>query len=352
MRIETSSPSVEFDRDWKVDFKNSIQTYEDLEAATGRAFPRTPYSLFIPRPFLNKIEAAGWDSPLGKQFLPQEEECGLEGQEDPIGDDIHSKGFGIIHRYKNRVLYSPTEICPIQCRYCFRKNELGQKSPVFKSQLEMAIEYVKDHPEVEEVILTGGDPLILGDAKLEFILESFANLKQIKLIRLHSRTPIILPNRINQDLIQLFRRIEAKVQILSLVIHTNHISEWSPEFLRSLHKLRAEPIHLLSQSVLLKGVNDDVDSLKTLFMNLVSWGVQPYYLHHPDDVRGAQHFRLTLLEGRRIYRDLKANLSGFLLPKYVIELPEGNGKALAYSDEQRIGSWKSHDGEEISFDPF
>lgn len=352
MKTESSTTAHHpYNTDWKSDFKNSIQTKEELELFCGQEFPEVNFSLFIPRPFLQKILEAGINSPLGKQFLPHIEELEEGGKRDPIGDQAFSKGAGVIHRYKNRILYSPTEICPIHCRYCFRKNELGKKNPVFKSQLEMAIEYVQTHPEIEEVILTGGDPLILGDAKLEFILESFANLKQIKMLRLHSRTPIILPNRINDDLVQLFRRIQSKVQVLSLVIHTNHPSEWTPELLRGLQRLRPEPIHLLSQSVLLKGVNDDVVTLKTLFTHLVSWGVQPYYLHHPDDVLGAQHFRLSLKEGREIYRNLKAEVSGFILPKYVIELPEGSGKAHAYSDQQDRFTWVTHKGEKIPFQP-
>lgn len=350
MRAETfTSGADSFHHDWKFDFKNSIQTIEELEKVSGLKFPNLDYSLFLPRPFLQKILEAGLDSPLAKQFLPSLEEVQKGGKIDPIGDQEFSKGAGVIHRYQNRILYSPTEICPIQCRYCFRKNELGQKNPVFKSQLELAIEYIKENPEIEEVILTGGDPLILGDAKLEFILESFASLKQIKMLRLHSRTPVILPNRINRDFVQMLRKVKAKVQILSMVIHTNHPSEWSPEFLRALNLLRGEPIHLLSQSVLLRGVNDDEIVLKALFTSLVSWGVQPYYLHHPDDVLGAQHFRLSLEEGRAIYQRLKASVSGFILPKYVIELPEGKGKAHAYTDQQDRFTWVSHKGEKIPF---
>lgn len=342
-----TNQSKSFDNNWQVDFKQAVKTTKELEEASGRLFPDVEYPLFIPRPYLYKILELGTNSVLGKQFLPQPEENFEFGEIDPIGDQIYSQGSGVIHRYHNRILYSPTEICPIQCRYCFRKNELGNKDPVFKGQLERALEYIRNNPEVEEVILTGGDPLILGDAKLDFILNSFAHLSQIKMIRLHTRTPVILPNRINQSFIELLKKIKSKVQILTIVIHTNHILEWTTEFKRAINLLRGEPFNVLSQSVLLKDINDDPLTLKRLFMGLVSLGVQPYYLHHPDNVKGAQHFRLSLQEGRLIYRELKAITSGFILPKYVVELPNGKGKALAYSDQKNLSTWTSHDGHEV-----
>ncbi len=315
--------------DWQQDFRLALKSLTDLEEYFEVGFPQTPYSQFIPRPFALKIKNAGEGSPLWRQFLPADEESEDGGLVDPIADEHYSKGKGIIHRYKNRILYTPTEVCPIQCRYCFRKNELLQNSDVFKNNLEVAINYLENNPQVEEVILTGGDPLVLANHKIEQILEAFSKVPSVKMIRFHTRTPIILPNRLDDELLDLLKRYAHKFTILSLVIHTNHLSEWTPEFLYALQKLRPLGINLLSQSVLLKGVNDNWLDLKVLFSSLVANGVNPYYLHHPDPTKGAMHFMLSREEGELIYKKLKEESSGFLLPHYVVEQPNGAGKIFA-----------------------
>lgn len=332
---------------WEDDFRQSIRSSHELETWTSESTAETPYPLFLPRPFLSKILAAGKNSPLWKQFIPDEKENHEQGELDPIGDERHSKGFGIIHRYKNRILFSPTEVCPVLCRYCFRKNELHQDKDIFKANLERALEYVRSNPQVEEVIFTGGDPLILSDAKIETLLKSFSQIPSIKMVRFHSRTPVILPNRMTPKLIKLLEKYTSRFSLLSLVIHTNHLSEWSPEFLRSLEALRKTPVNLMSQSVLLKGVNDNVEDLAILFKMLMTNGVRPYYLHHPDPVKGGSHFLLSLEEGRDIYSALKSSLSGFILPRYVVELPEGEGKAFAFQSQNAQG-WLNHEGKRLS----
>ncbi|MCF8058793.1 MAG: KamA family radical SAM protein [Bacteriovoracaceae bacterium] len=332
--INNVSPIREglFSVDWQQDFREALKSLSDLENYFEESFPQIPYSVFIPRPYAFKIKNAGIDSPLGRQFLPAVEEHRPEGLIDPISDELFSKGKGIIHRYKNRILFTPTEVCPIQCRYCFRKNELLQNNDVFKNNLEVAVNYATFHPQVEEVILTGGDPLILANHKIEEILAAFSKVKTVKMIRFHTRTPVILPNRIDEELIDILKHFSQKLSILSLVIHTNHLSEWTPEFLLGLQKLRSTGLNLLSQSVLLKGVNDNWFDLKILFSSLVSNGVTPYYLHHPDPTKGAMHFMISREEGKSIYKKLKEESSGFLLPHYVIEQPNGAGKVLALKD--------------------
>lgn len=317
---------------WKEDFKNALRGHEDLENFFEESFPQTGYPLFIPLPFAQKIKEAGLDSPLGRQFLPAKEELIQDGLIDPIADFKHSKGHGIIHRYSNRILFTPTEVCPIQCRYCFRKNELHQNLDIFKSNLLGLKAYLKEHPEVEEVILTGGDPLVLSNSKVYDLLDALSQMKTVKMIRFHTRTPIILPNRINSGLVEVLNHFNKRFMAISFVIHTNHLSEWSREFLYGLDRLRKTQTHLLSQSVILKGVNDNKEDLKVLFNSLYTRGVRPYYLHHPDPVRGGTHFMISKEEGKELYLAVKKEVSGVVLPHYVYEQDEGAGKMLVLSN--------------------
>ncbi len=326
MNLESS---LSFSNSWKDDFRDALRTQEECESFFETTLPHTPYSLFIPRPFAQKIKESGEGSPLWQQFLPSLQENRHDGLTDPIADQGHAVGGGIIHRYQNRVLFTPTEICPIQCRYCFRKNELHQNLDVFKSNLDHLRGYLLHHPEVEEVILTGGDPLILSNSKVYDLLDAISKIESIKMIRFHTRTPVILPNRINSGLVEVLNHFSRQFLAISLVLHTNHLSEWTPEFLRGLKRLRPLPINLLSQSVLLKGVNDNKEDLKVLFNSLYTRGVRPYYLHHPDPVKGGMHFMLSREEGRKLYLSLKKEVSGVVLPHYIIERPKGAGKTFA-----------------------
>lgn len=331
----TKDTSLHYASDWREDFRNALKTSEQIQHFFGidvRSV-ETGYKTFIPRPFAQKIKEAGPDSPLARQFLPSRIEnhnaTQAGGLLDPIADQKYSKGHGIIHRYHNRVLFTPTEICPVLCRYCFRKNELQQGADLFKFNVDQLKQYLQLNPQVEEVIFTGGDPLILSDRKIEALLLALSTIPTVSMVRFHSRTPVILPNRMTQALIDLLDRYAQHFTLLTLVIHTNHVSEWLPEFIAVLNRMRKTGINLLSQSVLLRDVNDEVEALKTLFTQLTHYGVRPYYLHHPDPTRGAMHFHIPLEEGRRIFKALKHVSSGVILPHYVIEQPEGGGKVLA-----------------------
>lgn len=334
---------------WQSHMREALSTQAQLQEFLGKEISETSYPIFIPQKFAQKIKEAGVGSPLWLQFVPDEKELNIEGLKDPIGDHLYAQEGGIIHRYPNRILFSPTEVCPIQCRYCFRKNELHQQDDIFKPQIKKLVAYLRGHPEVEEVILTGGDPLILSHKKLESYFKELSQISTVKMIRLHSRTPVILPERIDSKFVELIKNYSKKFDLITLVIHTNHTSEWSPLFLQKLHLLRTLPLQLLSQSVLLKGVNDCAEVLALLFKMLTFNGVHPYYLHHPDNVRGASHFRLSLEEGRKIYYQLKRKVSGFMLPHYVVELPNGKGKALAFNSHDFVGTstWMAQDGSEV-----
>jgi len=327
---------------WQSSFKNAYKKSHDLFAYLNndqqidtQQFNDKNYPIFIPKDFAKRIKLAGENSPLWKQFVPatieNHDPTQLSGLVDPIGDQIHAKGNGIIHRYKNRILFTPTTVCPIHCRYCFRKNELYGQNEFLSPNIANLISYLNDHSEVEEVIFTGGDPLILSNQKIEQYLESLANIPSVKYIRFHTRTPIILPERIDEDFAKLLQSFTTKFDTISLVIHVNHSQELSEDLKLALTKLSG--INLLSQSVLLKGVNDDTLSLKDLFIQINKMGIRPYYLHHPDLVKGAMHFYLSLEEGRKIYGELRDLLPGWLIPHYVIDPASGQGKTLAYNPE-------------------
>ncbi len=312
--------------DWQESMRDSFRDTRELSSFLNIELPEVSYPLFIPKDYAHLIKES---SALQRQFLPSIEENDVGGEIDPIGDEVHFKTKRLIHRYKNRALFIPTEICPILCRYCFRKNELGNNNDMFKPGEEQEIKnYLLDHPEIEEIIFTGGDPLILSNKKLEQYLSFFSSIDHIKMIRFHTRTPVILPSRIDEGFSQLIEKYSQFFSHITLVIHSNHEDEWSDDFENCCKKLSKLPLQLLSQSVLLKGVNDSARDLKNLFYGLTRLGIRPYYLHHPDKARGAMHFYLSKKQGLEIYAELKKEVSGWALPHYVCETPAGQGKIL------------------------
>lgn len=301
----------------KVIYKNSIT----------QLYPQS-----IPQEFKNYLDTLPIDHPLNRQFIPHEDELDrTQGLYDPIGDTIHSKGNGIIHRYKNRLLFTPTTVCPIQCRYCFRKNELAQKDELFNANLDQLINYLQNNPQVNEVILTGGDPLMLSNQKIAKIFNALIEL--VPYIRFHTRAPIIIPSRIDREFIQLIKDYEKHFKVITMAIHTNHRDELYPAVIQAIKDLSHTSLNLISQTVLLKNVNNTTQSLVDLFEKLSELKVKPYYLHHPDKVKGAMHFYLPLIEGRKIYGNLREHLPGWMIPHYVIDPSSGKGKALAYNSE-------------------
>lgn len=308
--------------EWQNEMRQSVKDPSHFEL--------TPYAVNIPEKLLARINTLGIDSPLGRQFLPHTDENNQAwGFQDPIGDDINSMGGGIIHRYQSRILFSPTIHCPIACRYCFRKNQLTPDNPTFKQNLNQLKSYLVHHIEVNEVILTGGDPLVLSDSKLAQILDILIEAK-IKYVRFHTRTPVIIPSRLNESFIQLLEQYQRKFKRIFFVLHTNHLSEFTAEVDRHLLKLNPLNISKLTQTVLLKDVNNNESALIDLFQHLTDLGFQPYYLHHPDQVRGAKHFYLPIEEGKKIYLNLRQRLSGWAIPHYIVDSPDGSGKKLIF----------------------
>lgn len=314
---------------WQEQLQSALKNPKDIESFFGVEFPEVPYPILIPRNFAKEIFSQGPDSALWKQFLPTDYEIDQKGEVDPLFDQMNKATGQLIHRYENRVLFMPTTRCPIICRYCFRKNELYDNSlDLFDTEYEKVVHYLKDNSSVNEIIFSGGDPLMLSDQKIKSYLESFAQIESIKNIRFHTRFPVILPQRLSENFIETLKIFESHFENIVIVIHLNHPEEVTPEFKKVINKIhKYSKVQLLSQSVLLKNINDNEDTLYKLFTQLNQLNIRPYYLHHPDNAKGAQHYKLTIEEGYLIYNKLRKRLSGWQLPQYVKEGPKGQGKA-------------------------
>lgn len=322
---------------WKSDFQAAYKNSSDLYQFLGWDGPgpvvENQYPIFIPQGLAKKIKSQGKEGVLAKEFLPDGRELGDAGLADPIGDKEHFKAPQLIHRYASRALFTPTSICPVHCRYCFRKNELNASDELFEVNFAKTLQYLKDHCEISEIIFTGGDPLTLSNEKLETYLQAFSEIPSIKDIRFHTRYPVILPSRLDDGFKNLLQNYSAKFRTVSLAIHANHADEFDLESITKIQELSKLNIQLLSQSVLLKDVNDNLQALLDLFNQFISLKVRPYYLHHPDQVKGGLHFYLPLEQGRKLYGLLRTNLPGWALPHYVIDIPGGSGKVGAFNPE-------------------
>lgn len=331
--IEMQTPTFKQHKHWQTDLAHSLRSFKAVKDYFKLDYDYDEnYASLIPLDFAQKIKQAGRESPLWKQFIPTPEENHPEGFSDPIGDVKNARGSGIIQKYKSRVLFTPTSSCPVACRYCFRKNQLNNHDSIFKQNVRNLKNYLIEHPEINEVILTGGDPLILNNNNLQKLFEILSFMK-IKFLRIHTRTPIILPNRINQGLVDILKNFEQKFQKIIFVLHTNHALELDHDVVKALDKLRDIKLKKLTQSVLLSQVNDRHEILLELFYKILDLDFTPYYLHHPDKARGAMHFYLPLEQGRKIYNQLRNELPGWAIPHYIIDHPDGVGKQLAFNPE-------------------
>ncbi len=275
---------------------------------------------------------------LGRQFLPDARELSISPREleDPIGDARFSPTAGLVHRYPDRVLLMPTLLCPVYCRFCFRREVVGDPARALLSadQVEAALLYIRERPAIREVILTGGDPLVLSPARIDALVASLAAMAHIRVLRIHTRVPLVAPERVTQALIGALRVRPA----LYVVVHANHPSEFTLEGQAALAALVEGGIPLLGQSVLLAGVNDDAATLGALMRAFVDNRVKPYYLHHLDLAEGTGHFRVSLARGRALVGALRGELSGLCQPTYMLDIPGGHGKV-------PIGPTYLHEGE-------
>ena len=269
------------------------------------------------------IEEPG--DPIGRQFIPSLAELETAPEEigDPIGDRKFSPVKGIVHRYPDRVLLKPSHLCPVYCRFCFRREQVGRAGEnLSPRELELALDYIRARPQIWEVIVTGGDPFLLSPRRLRHIIRALESIPHLGVIRFHSRMPIVSPASITPALV---KALSAKKAVYA-VVHVNHPKELTEAARAACARLVKAGIPLLSQSVLLKGVNDDAATLEKLFRDLVAMRIKPYYLHHADLARGTSHFRATLAEGRALMKALRGRVSGLCQPAYVLDLPGGFGK--------------------------
>ncbi|RZF22582.1 KamA family radical SAM protein [Halobacteriovorax vibrionivorans] len=305
--------------------RKGLRSTNEVNSHFGLNLEPSSYEVFIPSHMNELIQKEGLEGIHAKQFLPSNLENSDDGLEDPIGDQQKYVAPQLIHRYDNRALFTPTTICPVICRYCFRKNELSSKHEIFKADFEKVISYLSVHTEINEIIFSGGDPFMLSASKIKFYLEEFSKLSHIQFIRFHTRTPISLPKYICDEFIEVIHKFNNRFNDINVVIHINHIQEITTDAMDCIKKLGAR-FSLLSQSVLLKDVNNNVRDLKDLFLKLHALNIRPYYLHHPDQAKGAMHFYLSIEEGREIYRKLRREIPGWLLPQYILDSPDGSGK--------------------------
>lgn len=323
--------------DWKQSLRTAIKTHDELEAFMGTSIPKINYPILLPLRLAEKIKKSSKGPGLWNQFIPSHLESQNEiqsgGLGDPIGDEIHHKVGQIIHRYKNRVLFLPTKTCAGICRFCFRKNNINENSKIFDSNFAETIDYLRNNLEIEELIFSGGDPLILSDERLKYYLSQFCEQTLIRFIRFHTRIPTFLPERVTDQLFGILSEFSKKFLKINIVIHINHPDELDYETVSAIRRLKESGADVLSQTVLLKGINDSPLILKNLIDKLLIAGVRPYYLHHPDRVKGGMHFYLNLEEGRKIYASLRNMISGWALPQYIIDIPGGHGKTQAFNPE-------------------
>jgi lysine 2,3-aminomutase len=313
----------------------TIRTPADLASAgligaSGRAALESVaarYAVAITPAMAELIDASDPDDPIARQFVPDARELDAAPEElaDPIGDRAHTPVRGIVHRYPDRVLLKPVHTCPVYCRFCFRREVVGPGGAGTLTAAEMAeaLGYIASRPEIWEVIVTGGDPLILATRRLRSLVGDLAAIEHVRIVRFHSRVPIVAPERVTPELV---RALRTKGATTWLVVHANHPRELTPAAHEALGRLIDGGIPVLSQSVLLRGVNDEPTVLGALLRGLVEARVKPYYLHHADLAPGTAHFRTRIDDGQAIMRAVRRRHSGLCQPTYVLDLPGGHGK--------------------------
>jgi len=277
----------------------------------------------IPQVLLEQIKT---NPALAKQFVPSADELVFYPEEldDPIGDDTHSPVEGITHRYPDRVLLKPTYMCGVYCRFCFRRNKVSHAQFNLKADAySQAITYIANNSQIWEVILTGGDPLVLTDNALKKIFSDLSKIEHVSVIRIHTRIPVVLPSRIQASLVEIFKETQKTVWIS---VHINSAQEFTQESISALNMLTENGFPLVMQSVLLKGINDTEDDLVTLFKAAVKNKIKPYYLHYPDLAKGTHHFRVPLKKAIELVKNLRGKISGLCIPHFIVDIPGGKGK--------------------------
>ncbi len=292
---------------------------------SARHFP-----LRVTKSFLSRMELGNINDPLLRQVLPLATELTGQndnsvnghlsswGQLDPVGDAEAMASPGLLHKYPGRVLLVSTAACAIHCRYCFRQHFSYQEANPLGSQFPATLAYLSQNKDIHEVILSGGDPLSISDQRLNRIISQLAAIPHLNTIRFHTRLPVVLPKRLYSQQLDWLQSGQLN---RVMVLHINHPNEINDEFRSAIQRLQGHNITLLNQSVLLKGINDDANSLIELSYKLLECGILPYYLHQLDQVSGAAHFEVAVGTGRQLIEQMRNRLPGYLVPKYVQEIP-------------------------------
>ncbi|MBR3783154.1 MAG: lysine 2,3-aminomutase [Bacteroidales bacterium] len=319
--------------DWKWQVKNRIETYEELskyftfapEEAEGIKKALAKFRMAITPYYLSLIDPNDPFDPIRRQAIPQGAECNIAPADlnDPLHEDEDSPAPGLTHRYPDRVLFLITDMCSMYCRHCTRRRFAGQKDDESPSErIEKCLAYIEKTPQVRDVLLSGGDALMVSDKKLEYIIQRLRAIQHVEIVRIGSRTPVVCPQRITPELCEMLK----KYHPIWLNTHFNHPNEFTPEAEQALARLANVGIPLGNQTVLLRGVNDCVHVMKKLMHELVRNRVRPYYIYQCDLSMGLEHFRTPVSKGIEIIENLRGHTSGYAVPTFVVDAPGGGGK--------------------------
>lgn len=304
------------------------------------------YAVAITPAMAGLIDESDPNDPIARQFVPDARELKTRPDElsDPIGDDAHSPVKGVVHRYGDRCLLKLLHVCPVYCRFCFRREMVGPNGDgaLTSAELDAAIAYIETHPEIWEVILTGGDPFLVSARRAREVTERLAAISHVKIVRWHTRIPAVDPLRVTPDLVAAIKHQDVATYV---VLHVNHPRELTREARAAIARLVDSGVPMLSQSVLLKDVNDNAETLEALMRAFVEARVKPYYLHHLDRAPGTSHFRCSIEHGQTLMQQLRQRASGLCVPTYVLDIPGGHGKAPLESASAvtDAGNWRVRD---------
>jgi lysine 2,3-aminomutase len=315
----------------------SAERLPALEAVAAR------YAVAITPAMAELVDPTDPADPIARQFVPDPSELDTRPEElaDPIGDDVHEVTPGLIHRYPDRVLLKLVQVCAVYCRFCFRRETVGPDATHLTSAaLAEAVVYISGNPDIWEVIVSGGDPLVASPRRLAALIADLAAIPHVKVVRFHTRVPVVAPEMVTPDLVA---ALKAPGIATWVAIHANHPRELAPAARAAIAALADAGIPLLGQTVLLSGINDDPATLGALMRGLVECRVKPYYLHHGDLAPGTAHFRTSLADGQALMRALRGRHSGLCQPTYVLDIPGGHGKSPvgpSYVGEGTVEDWQ------------
>lgn len=311
---------------------NELMTLLDLDIKTIDQYDKqikNGFPLRVSRQFIQRIEKGNPTDPLLRQVMivPEEQQTKKGYSYDPLQEKTYNVTTNLLHKYHNRVLLMTKNSCAINCRYCFRRHFPYQQNAGNKHNWQVALDYIKNHPQINEVILSGGDPLMAKDHELNWLISQIEAITSVKTLRIHTRLAVVIPARITDFLV--FRFMQSRLNIV-IVTHINHCNEIDVQVKNSMLKLKTANVTLLNQSVLLKGVNDETQTLIDLSLTLFNAGILPYYLHLLDKVQGAAHYYVPLTKAKQLMREVSSQVSGYLLPKLVRETSGKKSKTLIY----------------------